>query len=134
MSKIPYYPTPDGHERPFISDKLHSVNGVRVPHTMLYPSREMIEAKMREVPAGEATDLVVIRAALAEEYGAASTCPVTTQHVVREIAEAAVGAWEAGNRQAAPFWRVIDPDRPAARRLPGGAEFIRARQQAEERD
>jgi hypothetical protein len=133
MAKVPYYPTPEGHERPFISDKLHSVNGVRVPHRMLYPSREMIEAKMREVPAGGATDLVAIRAALAEEHGAASTCPVTTQRVVREIAEASVDAWRAGDELAAPFWRVIDPDRPTADRLAGGADFIRARQQAEER-
>lgn len=133
MAKVPYYPTPEGHERPFISNKLHSVNGVRLPHTMLYPSREMIEAKMREVPAGEATDLAVIRAALAEAYGAASTCPVTTQRVVREIAEAAVDAWQAGDKQVAPFWRVIDPDRPNASRLTGGADFIRARRTAEER-
>ena len=87
MAKVPYFPTPDGHELPFVSERLHSVGGQRVPQRMLYPSQEMIEEKLRGLPAGAAVDLASIRAALAEEYGAEATCPVTTRQHFRAIAD-----------------------------------------------
>jgi hypothetical protein len=89
MAKIPYFPTPDGHELPFVSERLHSVNGQRVPQRMLYPSQAMIEEKLRALPAGEAVDLASIRAELAREHGAEATCPVTTRQLFRAIGEEA---------------------------------------------
>jgi len=130
---VPFFDTPDGQSLPFVSNRLHSVNGERVPQTMLFPSREMIEEQMRAVPMGQTADLAFIRTAMAAEQGAATTCPVTTQRLLREIAEVSVDAWRGGDKHAVPFWRVIDPATPNAARLAGGADFIRDRRAAEER-
>jgi hypothetical protein len=50
--------------------------------------------------------------------------------MLTEVAEEAYAAWSKG-QDAAPFWRIVDPERPSAKRLAGGADFIRARRQAE---
>lgn len=52
--------------------------------------------------------------------------PLTTGIFLRIVAEAAWEQLQAGKSRSevAPFWRVIDPDSKAARKLPCGAEFI----------
>ena len=97
---------------------------------MLYPSRDMVADAIRAVPRGSTSSVAAIRAELAQNHGAESTCPVTTQRLVAELAEAAVNGWPAAGG-AVPVWRVIDPDRPSARNLVGGPDFIRARQHEE---
>lgn len=119
---------------PFVRDRLHSVRGERVPERMLHPSLGMIAAKLLAVPTGKRVDLASIRAAMAHEHKASSTCPVTTQRHMKAIAAETVAAMQAGKASSdvVPFWRALDPERPGTARYPGGAEFVRARQ-AEER-
>jgi hypothetical protein len=38
----------------------------------------------------------------------------------------------AEGKAAVPFWRVVDPDKPNSRKLPGGRDFIVARRKEEE--
>jgi hypothetical protein len=101
---------------------------------MLIPSQEMVAARIAEVPTGETSDLISVRKALAARYGADACCPVTTQRHVVRIAEHAAAAIAAGNvppDEITPFWRVVDPSRPMARRLAGGPALIAARRKAE---
>jgi hypothetical protein len=134
VETVPMVASPDGQALPFVFNKPHRVKGAMVPEPMLYPSREMIEASMRAVPVGASSSLVVMRLELAKAHRTASTCPMTTQRLVREIADASFDAWQSGRKTGiAPFWRVIDPDRPSARQFPGGAAFIRERREEEER-
>lgn len=109
----------------------HSVNGVMVDQTMLLPSAEAIVRQILAVPVGETRSLAELREALAQQYGAAATCPVTTQRMIKVVATRSVADHEAG-RKAVPFWRVVDPDKPNAQRLPGGREFILARRKDEQ--
>ena len=125
--KVPFVTSPEGQTLPFVADKLHSVAGEKVPQRMLYPSPELLAEAIDSVPVGSVSDLVAIRGALAVSHGAESTCPVTTQRVMQQIAEAAVAAWQAGDKNVTPFWRVVDPDRPFARRMAGGPDRIRER-------
>ena len=130
---VPIVTSPEGQSLPFIFAKPHRVKGEMVPEPMLYPSRAMIETGIRAVAKGASWSLAEMRAEMAKAHGAASTCPVTTQQQFHDIAEAAFGAWSDGHKDAAvPFWRLIDPERPSARQLPGGAEFIRARRAEEQ--
>jgi len=108
----------------------HKVGGVMVDQTMLLPSAEAVIRKILAVPAGETRSLAQLREQLAQEYGADATCPVTTQRMIKVVAEKSV-ADHAGGRAAVPFWRVIDPDKPNAARLPGGRDFILARRREE---
>lgn len=109
----------------------HRVNGVMVDQTMLMPSAEAIARQMLAVPPGATSSLGQMRAQLAREYGADATCPVTTQRMIKIVAARSVADHQAG-REAVPFWRVVDPDRPNGAKLPGGSEFIRARRRDEE--
>ena len=109
----------------------HSVNGVMVDQTMLLPSAEAIARQIQAVPAGETRSLADLRAALAMQYGAEATCPVTTQRMIKIVAAKSVADHQAG-RRAVPFWRVVDPDKPNSNKLAGGREFILARRKDEQ--
>ena len=108
----------------------HSVNGIVVDQTMLLPSAEAIVRQILAVPVGETRSLAQLREALAQQYGAEATCPVTTQRMIKVVAAKSVADHQAG-RQAVPFWRVVDPDKPNGKKLPGGSEFILARRKEE---
>ena len=89
--------------------------------SMLIPSEGMIADALRAAPPGRLSDLAGLRRALATTYGADACCPVTTQrHLVRISQDG-----------SAPFWRVVDPERPFARRLVGGPDRIREQLAAE---
>ncbi|WP_343716632.1 hypothetical protein [Inquilinus sp.] len=85
--------------------------------SMLIPSEGMVAEALRAAPPGRLSDLGELRRGLAQAHGADACCPVTVQrHLVRLSQDG-----------GAPFWRVVDPDRPFARRMAGGPERIRAR-------
>ncbi|KRB60290.1 hypothetical protein ASE04_24790 [Rhizobium sp. Root708] len=84
---------------------------------MLIPSESMVVDALRSAPAGQLSDLAEIRRALAAKHGADACCPVTVQRHLAHISE----------EGSAPFWRVVDPERPFARRMTGGPDRIRAK-------
>jgi len=105
-------------EKPVIEPRRKGRSGTQ---TMLIPNERMVAEKLAEAPAGRVSDLGGLRKALAAEFGADACCPVAVQRHMLAIAEK-------GN---APFWRMVDPDRPFARRLAGGPERVRERLAAE---
>ena len=131
MAVVPFVSSPEGRELPFIANKLHSVNGEMVPQRMLYPSQALLAAAIADLPRSGGA-LSAVRRSMAVQHGAEVTCPVTTQRLLRDIATAAVKAWESGDRAVTPFWRVVGPETPTARLMAGGAAFIRARRAEEE--
>jgi hypothetical protein len=89
--------------------------------SMLIPSEKMVADELRAAPPGRLSDLAELRRKLAKKYAADACCPVTVQrHLVRISQDG-----------GAPFWRVVSPDRPFARRMTGGPERIRERLAAE---
>ena len=120
-------------QAPYIKTKLHSVQGSMEPQSMLIPSRDMVAAKLSGVPSGETSDLAAIRRELAADAGSDACCPVTTQRHLRDIAEAEVHRHGQGvlRENLVPFWRVVDPAKPLARRIAGGDGFIRQRRAEE---
>lgn len=107
-------------ETPVIEPRRKGRSGTQ---SMLIPTEAMVADKLRAAPPGQVSDLGRLRKALAEEFGADACCPVTTQRHLVSIAKKA----------SAPYWRMVDPDRPFARRLAGGPEVVRARLAAERR-
>jgi hypothetical protein len=85
--------------------------------SMLLPTERMVADKLRAAPPGEVSELGALRQELAAEFGADACCPVTVQRHMVAIAE----------KGDAPYWRMVDPERPFARRLAGGPEAIRRR-------
>jgi len=82
---------------------------------MLIPSESMVVDALQSAPTGQLSDLAEIRRALAAKYCADACCPVTVQRHLVHISK----------EGSAPFWRVVDPDRPFARRMAGGPDRIR---------
>ncbi|NLR96201.1 hypothetical protein HGP17_05095 [Rhizobium sp. P38BS-XIX] len=89
--------------------------------SMLIPSEEMVARALQAAAPGQLSDLGNIRKALAEQYGADACCPVTVQRHLVRISETG----------SAPFWRVVAPDQPFARRMSGGPDRIRQQLAAE---
>lgn len=107
--------------------------GMKAGEIMLVPTPAMIDAFVRAVPFGRSSTTRVMRMVLAERHGAQVTCPIYTGYHVRTVAEAACEAHAAGAPLAeiTPFWRILDPASPTAKRLACGVDFIRVRRRAE---
>ena len=107
-------------EKPVIEPRRKGRSGTQ---SMLIPSERMVADKLQAAPAGQLSDLGGLRRALADEFGSDACCPVTVQRHMVTIAE----------KGSAPFWRMVDPERPFARRLVGGPELIRQKLDSERR-
>ena len=107
-------------ETPIIEPRRKGRSGTQ---SMLIPSETMVADRLRAAPPGQVSDVGGLRRALAEEFGSDACCPVTVQRHMVAIAE----------KGSAPYWRMVDPDRPFARRLAGGPDAVRAKLAAERR-
>ena len=100
---------------------------------MLVATPRLVDDYMRSVPEGEVRTIARMRLDLAAAHGADLTCPLSTGIFARIAAEAALEEVEAGAKPAevTPFWRVIDPKSPLAKKLSCGSAFIESHQAAE---
>lgn len=101
--------------------------------TMLVATPRDITAYLRSIPRGEARTMEQLRESLASQYDAEMVCPMTTGIFARIAAEFAWEQLEAGTplEAVAPFWRLIEPSAPLAKRLRCGNEFVRGLREAE---
>lgn len=98
---------------PFITSR----NGKSV----LIPDRAMLADALNALPPGERSDLAAVRRGLAREHGVDQCCPVTTQRLLVQFSQG----------DDVPYWRVVDPAKPFAKRMAGGADRIREKLTAE---
>lgn len=89
--------------------------------SVLIPDSAMLADAIRALPGGVRSDLGAVRRALASEHGVDQTCPVTTQRLLVQFSQDG----------DVPYWRVVDPGKPFAKRLQGGAERVRQELAAE---
>jgi hypothetical protein len=92
-----------------------------------------ISAYIQNIPIGQTRSVAALREDLAHRHGADATCPLTTGIFLRIVAEA---TWEQMNAgldpdQAVPFWRVVDPASPLAKKLSCGPAFAEKMRAAE---
>jgi hypothetical protein len=101
--------------------------GLRPGQRLFIASPALLDQRIRAIPPGQATDLTALRAGLATEQGADATCPTSTAIFLRIVAERALERPD----DPAPFWRVVGPETPLARKLSCGPDFIRHRRALE---
>lgn len=89
---------------------------------MLVATPLLVDGLIRQVPNGRLVTIDQIRERLAKDFGAGSTCPLTTGIFIRISAEAAVEDMDAGKEDCTPYWRVIRSDGSLVDKLPGGVE------------
>lgn len=94
---------------------------------MLIATPGLVDQYMRQVPRGEVRSIAALHEDLARSHGADLTCHLTTGIFARIAAEAALEQAAAGEpvEQITPFWRVVEPESPLAKKLSCGAAFIR---------
>ncbi|MBY0424094.1 MAG: hypothetical protein K2Q22_00525 [Cytophagales bacterium] len=94
---------------------------------MLIATPHLLDQYIRQIGPGKQIDNKTIRKDLALEHRADYTCPVTTGIFLRIVAEANYELLMQGKglEEITPFWRVIDPKSPLAKKLSFGPEFIK---------
>jgi hypothetical protein len=89
---------------------------------VLVPTPLLVDSLIRKVKKGKLTTVTQIRAQLAKDFKADSTCPLTTGIFIRIAAETAEEDLRNGKKQITPYWRVIGNDGSLNPKLPGGTE------------
>jgi len=105
--------------------------GMPAGSKLLISSPAEIDAWVRAVPVGETRSVAQLREDLAKKHGADGTCALTTGIFPRVVSERALEQLATGEVEIAPFWRVVEPQSPLAKKLPNGPEFIQSRRSAE---
>jgi hypothetical protein len=109
--------------------------GVPAGALLLISCPKEVQAYLREhVPAGQTRSVQQMRRELAALHGADAACPVSTAIFLRTVAEAAWERIEAGAdaTDVAPFWRVVEPGSPLAKKLRCGNAWIEQQRAAEQ--
>ena len=117
-----------GAKPPHVTVLAKPFAGVGAGERLFIASPALLDERIRAVPAGRTHDPVALRADLARENGAVATCPTSTAIFLRIVAERAL---ERLDGDPTPFWRIIAPDSPLARKLSCGPDFIRHRRALE---
>lgn len=94
---------------------------------MLIPTPMVVDDYIRQIPFGQTSSISKMRRDLALEYGADYTCPVTSGIFIRIAAEAAFENYqkEKSTRKITPFWRMIEPGSPTAKKLTFGQGLLK---------
>lgn len=108
---------------------------MRAGQLMLISTPAEIDQLVRKLPEGTAWTISDLRKELARRHKADITCPVTTGIFVRINAEVALEDIAAGKSpdEVMPFWRVVDPNSPLAKKISCGPDFIDQMRQQEKR-
>jgi hypothetical protein len=118
---------------PKIEKANKSFAGIETGQMMLIPTPALVDAYVRQIPKGKFVDTKTLREDLAAEYHAEVTCPLTTGIFLRIVAELALEKMKKGVpvEKISPFWRVIDPHSPTAKKLTCGPSFIEKQRKKE---
>ncbi len=93
---------------------------------MLISTPREIAAFVKDIPEGATLAAAEMRDALAYNHQAQFTCPLTTGIFLRVVAETALEQMAAGvdRDEVAPFWRIVAPKDPLAKKLSCGVEQL----------
>ncbi len=97
---------------------------IKAGEKMLISTPKKIAEYINSIPQGENRNISIMRKDLAHNAGADKTCPLTTGIFMRIIAERSLELMADDRPPLAPFWKVIDPASPLAKKLSCGPELV----------
>jgi hypothetical protein len=98
---------------------------------MLIATPLIVKSYVEEIPSGTYRTIPQMRQELAERHGADMTCPLTAGIFTRIVSEAALDELHSGASDITPFWRVVDPKSPLAKKISCGPQYISERRDGE---
>ena len=122
MAKKSWQDKYDTRTKPELEVLQRDFGGMKAGQTMLISTPSEVEATIQAIPRGQQLTMAELRQRLAEQHGAAGTCPMTASIFTRIVAELSL---EKGTD--VPFWRVVEPKSPLAQKLSCGTYYIRAK-------
>lgn len=107
--------------------------GLPVGARLFIATPAMVQEWVQAVPFGETRTVESMRADLAQSHDADGSCPLATGIFLRIVSEVALEELALGVdvSEVAPFWRIVDPKSPLAKKLSCGPDWIRDRRAAE---
>lgn len=99
--------------------------------SMLIATPKIVDEYIQHIPKGKTGNIQTMRKDLAAEFHAEYTCPVTSGIFLRIVAEKAYEEYQLGKKKITPFWRIIDPKSPAAKKLTFTPDFIHSKRKEE---
>src|SRR5258707_15398650 len=108
--------------------------GIPVGARVLVSTPHEVDAFIRKIPEGRFVPTEELRRKMAAKHGADHACPLLTGILLRIASEAAWERIKDGEDPSAvtPFWRVVKPGSPLAKKLACGEAFVRKMQRQEE--
>jgi alkylated DNA nucleotide flippase Atl1 len=99
--------------------------------TLVIPAPREVDAVMAKAKKGKLLNINAIRAVLAKQHKATTTCPICTGIFAWISANAAQEAIEAGAKRVTPYWRTLKGENEINPKYPGGLEVQKALLEAE---
>jgi hypothetical protein len=116
----------NGGKPPHIETIDKPVMGMKPGCRMLVSNPLEVKQMMDSIPKGVSMTQAELRQKLAEKHGADTACPISTGIFVRIASEVALEQMQAGAAEVTPFWRVVDPKSPLAKKLSCGPERVKS--------
>jgi hypothetical protein len=100
--------------------------GIPAGAILFVATPDIVADYVRAIPSGQTRTVEQMRRDLAKRNKAEATCPVSTAIFLRSVAEISLKRLNEGESRddVVPFWRIIAPDTPIARRLPLDPDWI----------
>src|SRR5690606_24376475 len=100
--------------------------GYKAGQSLVSLSPEVVRECVAAIPAGSFCSVASLREEFAREYGADGSYPLTFGRSKRRVTEGAWDELEAGASMDAvtPFWQVVEPESPLAKKLRCDGEWL----------
>jgi hypothetical protein len=111
---------------PHVDRLAKDFGGGKAGDLMFIASPKLVRDYIAAIPHGATRDIQEMRREFAGRNAADVTCPITSSIFVRIVSEAAIDEMTAGARPEAvtPFWRIVDPKGPIAKKLSCAQNFV----------
>jgi hypothetical protein len=100
--------------------------GIPAGAILFVATPEIVAEYVRGIPSGQTRTVEQMRRDLAKRNKAEATCPVSTAIFLRSVAEISLKRLGEGasRENVVPFWRIIAPETPIAKRLALDPDWI----------
>jgi len=126
MAKKTWREKLNAHPEPEVCALEKPFGGFPIGARLLVATPGMVKEWVDAIPPGQVRTVAELREDLAAAAGADGTCPLTTGIFLRILGEVALEDLAEGKSEESvtPFWRVVDPKSPLAKKLSCGSDFI----------